>query len=162
MQKIKFVVSLLAMVSGTTLCWTAQAAQILGETCPEQSSGAIGETTSHQAVICASGKWVDPATLPMTRVHVSVLNAKTKSVDQSFDFTNLLGARIVRQTSDGTLVARVAAFNPGNTARVVLDVNANGWQQHVDTVVPIGKPTVVAIGKGAQEYLMKVERFDSN
>lgn len=158
-------VALLLAFASATLCSAVHAAQVMGASCPEQNSGAFGETASHQGVVCANGKWQDATSLPMVSMLFSKVNAKAKSVDGTFGGSQFIGVRRIQQTSDGhgqfTLVATVVALNADNTAHVVVDLDDAGWQKHVDTTVPLDTSTAIATDNDGKEYRVKVARIRS-
>ncbi|MCG7405344.1 hypothetical protein [Caballeronia zhejiangensis] len=157
MNKAKLLASVWAILA--TL-GTAHAQQVMGAKCPDENNGALGDAASHRSVICANAKWQD-AIAPLVTVNVEKYN-EAKALEASYATKDLIGRWRIQQSSDGhrqfTLVANVVALNSDNTAHVVIDLDDSGWQQHVDTTVPLNAATAIATDSRGAEYRITVKR----
>ncbi|SAK86817.1 hypothetical protein AWB77_04655 [Caballeronia fortuita] len=158
MNKAKLLASAWAILA--TL-GTAHAQQVMGAKCAGENNGAFDETASHQAVICANAKWQDATTAPLATVNVEKYS-DAKALEASYATKDVIGRWRVQQSNDGhrqfTLVANVVALNSDNTAHVVVDLEDSGWQQHVDTTVPLNAATAIATDNRGAEYRITVKR----
>ncbi|WP_143311413.1 hypothetical protein [Burkholderia pseudomallei] len=159
MNKVKLIASMLTIAA--TL-GTAHAAQVMNVSCADENNGTFGETASHQPVICANGKWQDAKTVPVASVGITKYSA-AKKLEASYAADSYVGTRHIQQNSDGhgqfTLVSTVVAFNPDNTAHVVIDFDDAGWQKHVDATVPVNAATAIAVDNTGAEYRVTVKRM---
>jgi len=134
----------------------------MGAQCAGENNGTFGETASHQPVICANSKWQDAKAVPMASVDIAKYST-AKTLQASYGGYGFVGTRNIRQNSDGhgqfTLVATVVAFNPDNTAHVVIDLDDSGWQKHVDATVPLDAATAIATDSDGAEYRVTVKRM---
>ncbi|MFP3637873.1 hypothetical protein [Paraburkholderia sp. SIMBA_054] len=152
------------VVAVCALCTAAHAQQVMGSSCPDENNGTFGATASHQDVLCANGTWQDAKTLGSASVAVAMYDKPTTQYpERTLEAYRPVGVRSVQQigAADGklplTLVTKVVGFNPDNTARVVVDIYHGEWQKHVDTPVPLGKQTAIAIDESGAQYRVTVK-----
>lgn len=163
MEKAKLITATMLVITATL--GAAHAAQVIGTSCPDENTGTLDETASHQTMVCANGKWQDVRSVPEAITEIAEYGATNSraSASTSTSFLAFVGTRVIRQITNEngqfTLIARVVALNPDNTAHIVIDFDDAGTKKHVDATVPLDTPTAITTVDGSSGYRVTIRRI---